>query len=211
MRQPTIAVDIDDVLTHSAEFIIEFSNATWGTTLTLNEFDEDWRKMWGIEPGDEAEMHRRSLEIRAAGFKDVLPRSGAERVLGLLQHKARVVAVTSRRRVIEPETREWIEQHLGNVVEEIHFAGIFDDDNEKLTTHEHRIVATKHDVLSVVKPDYFMDDQLKHCEAALKLGIKTIVFGDYAWNRNTDIESRGATRCTSWDEVEKYFINEGVL
>lgn len=211
MKRPTIAVDIDDVLTHSAEAVIEFSNMTWGTTLTLNDFDEDWRKMWGIDPGDEAEMHRRSQEIRAAGFMNVVARNDAGRVLALLKKRARVVAVTSRRKAIELETREWIEEHLGNVIEEIHFAGIFDEDNETLKTHEHRIIATKHDILSVVRPDYFIDDQLKHCEAALKLGIKTIVFGNYAWNKDTDIESRGATRCISWNDIEEYFVRQGVL
>lgn len=27
-----------------------------------------------------------------------------------------------------------------------------------------------------------IDDQPKHCEAAYKLGIKTIIFGNYVWN-----------------------------
>jgi uncharacterized HAD superfamily protein len=214
MKKPVIAVDIDDVLTHTAEAVIEFSNDKWGMSLTLDDYDEDWHKLWKIPPDDEEEMHRRSKELRAAGVffdEKLLPKADAERVLHELQKHASVVAVTSRRRAIEAETRRWIEQHLGGVIQEIHFAGIFDEDNEKLTTHSARIVATKHDILSAVRPDYFIDDQLKHCEAALTLGINTIVFGYYMGNKDTDIERRGATRCVSWTEVEAYFKAAGVL
>ncbi|HJQ08525.1 MAG TPA: hypothetical protein VJ836_03545 [Candidatus Saccharimonadales bacterium] len=38
-----IAVDIDDVLSASAEGFVVFSNKQWGTRLTLDDYTEDWR------------------------------------------------------------------------------------------------------------------------------------------------------------------------
>lgn len=212
MKKPLIAVDIDDVLTHSAEAVIEFSNSQWNMNLTINDFDEDWRKLWGLSPEEEAEMHRRSLEIRTAEVigGGLVPRQDAERVLVQLACYADVVAVTSRRRTVETATRRWIDHYVGGAVKKIYFAGIYDEDT-KHATHDARIAATKHDILSTVKPDYFIDDQPKHCEAALELGIKTIIFGNYPWNKNTDIEKQGAVRCPTWRDVEEYFIKQGVL
>lgn len=213
MKKPLIAVDIDDVLTHSAEAVIEFSNTTWNMNLTLESYDEDWRKLWGLSPEQEEEMHRRSRVIRRAKVigEALLPRKDAERVLNLLRKNARVVAVTSRRRAVELVTRRWAEKHLGNAIEEFHFAGIYDDENRKHTTLDACINATKHDILNKVRPDYFIDDQPKHCEAALKLGIKTIIFGDYVWNKATELEEQGAVRCGTWRDVELYFVKEGLL
>jgi len=214
MQKPIIAVDIDDVLTHSAEAVIEFSNVRWGAGVTLDDYDEDWRKLWGLTaPEQEAEMHRRAQEIRDAEVigERLIPRQGAERVLNLLRQNARVFAVTSRRRAVEPATRRWVEKHLGNAIEEFHFAGIYDDDAKQHTTLDSRIAATKHDILSRVRPDYFIDDQPKHCEAALKLGIKTIIFGDYIWNKATNFENKGAIRCATWRDVEKYFKSQGLI
>lgn len=214
MQKPIIAIDIDDVLTHSAEAVIEFSNTRWSAGVTLDDYDEDWRKLWGLTaPEQEAEMHRRAQEIRDAEVigEGLIPRQGAERVLNLLRQNARVFAVTSRRRAVEPATRRWVEKHFGNAIEEFHFAGIYDDDSKRHSTLDSRIAATKHDILSRVCPDYFIDDQVKHCEAALKLGIKTIIFGDYLWNKDINIEREGAVRCANWRDVEKYFKAQGLV
>ena len=44
-----IAIDIDDVLAESAKVFIEYSNNTWGTSLTVGDYIEDWSKMWQVD------------------------------------------------------------------------------------------------------------------------------------------------------------------
>ena len=60
----TIAVDIDDVLAFSAIEFIRFSNQRWGTNLTIEDYNEDWTTMWGIEL---AETQARSAEWHLSG------------------------------------------------------------------------------------------------------------------------------------------------
>jgi 5'(3')-deoxyribonucleotidase len=40
MAKPVIAVDIDDVLSHSARAVAEYSNERWGYSLTEDDFKE---------------------------------------------------------------------------------------------------------------------------------------------------------------------------
>jgi len=45
-----------------------------------------------------------------------------------------------------------------------------------------------------------IDDNIQHCESAVELGIDTVLFGDYGWNRtNTSLK-----RCYNWQEVIEY-------
>ncbi len=44
----TIAIDIDNVLAASAESFVVISNKLFGDHITVNDFNEDWQKMWGI-------------------------------------------------------------------------------------------------------------------------------------------------------------------
>ena len=48
-KRLTIAVDIDDVLARQVEGLVTFSNQRWGTVLTVDDYDEDWGVMWGVD------------------------------------------------------------------------------------------------------------------------------------------------------------------
>lgn len=41
----TIAVDLDDVLSASVPGFVAYSNKRWGTTLTLDDYDEDCEQL----------------------------------------------------------------------------------------------------------------------------------------------------------------------
>lgn len=60
------------------------------------------------------------------------------------------------------------------------------------------------DVLVEIKADFVVDDQLKHCTAAVEQGIPTILFGNYRWNQAEELP-KGVTRCKNWQEVAGYF------
>lgn len=49
-EKPVIAVDVDDVLCQTAQGFADFSNRMWGHALTVDDYDEDWGKVWGTTP-----------------------------------------------------------------------------------------------------------------------------------------------------------------
>ena len=63
---------------------------------------------------------------------------------------------------------------------------------------------TKAEICAEIGADYLVDDQPKHCLAAAKAGIKTILFGDYKWNRDTKLMPN-MVRAKNWQEVLEYF------
>jgi 5'(3')-deoxyribonucleotidase len=203
MKKPTIAVDIDDVLAANAEGFVKFSNERWGTHLTVDDFTENWAEMWQVEHDEWIARRHQVIDSRVhltyRSFDEALP------VLKRLAKKYKLVIVSSRSKQISKDTTEWIERYFGDVFSEIHYAKIWDDMDQPI---DEKIKLTKKDVLQQVGADYLIDDQIKHCVAAAEAGIKALLFGDYAWNKLTNLPD-GVTRVKDWAGVEEYFRAKG--
>lgn len=198
-KKPVLAIDIDDVLAANAEGFVKFSNDRWGTNLEVEDYTEHFADMWKV---DEDETARRAIELHESGIigkYDHFP--DAVGVLRRLSKTFTIIAVTSRRRLVEQETRAWIEKYFKDIVTEIRFAGFYDDSSVDV---EIRRSKTKSDILQAIDAEYFIDDQLKHCLSAAEAGINVIVFGSYAWNQMDQLPT-GVVRCVTWQDVENYF------
>ena len=103
-KRLTIAADIDDVLARQVEGLVAFSNQRWGTALTVDDYDEDWGVMWGV---DLEERTRRAAEFhnlpisRSYGCVE-----GAYEVLRRLSRRHHLIIVTSRRLQMKTDTFE---------------------------------------------------------------------------------------------------------
>ncbi len=191
-----IAIDVDDVLAESAIGFVNFSNERWGTSLTVDDYDEHWVKMWNI---DNNEMIKRSkIYDDAAIIRDYNHIGGAYEVLRRLSNRHELMVATARKTVHKDDTLLWIEYHFPNIFNRdlIFFAGIWDD----LKDDSH--ILTKGDLINQVDADVLIDDQLKHCISVAESGRRAIVFGDYSWNKCDNLPER-VTRCSSWIEVEE--------
>ena len=196
MKKQTIAVDIDDVLSANAEAFIAYSNKRWGTALKVEDYREPWAIPW--EVGDE-EAKRRSEEYHVSGgIENYKHRPEAESALRRLAKNFRLVVVTSRNQPVEKVTRDWITKYFDGIFEAIHFAGMWDPGQKG-------IQLTKAAVLKEIGADYLIDDQLKHCIAAAQAGIRSLLFGNYAWNQTEKTLPTGVTRCKDWPAVLEYF------
>ncbi len=196
MGKKIIAVDLDDVVAANAEGFVKFSNDRWGTHLQPEDFHEDLISLWGV---DHETVLQRIMEyceaeiVREYGhFSEALP------VLKRLKKNHSLLLVTSRRRLLKQATADWVQQYLPGIFDAIHHAGLFDDPNK----NAHHL--TKADILRKLNADYLIDDQLKHCEAAAKIGIPSVLFGDYKWNQ-ADKLPKGVTRAKDWQAVAEYF------
>lgn len=198
LHKPVLAIDIDDVLAANADGFVRFSNERWGTNLTVEDYDEHWGSLWQIT---QEEVQRRAIEYHESGaigrFKTI---PSAETILRGLHDRYKIIAVTSRRIMVEPETRAWLESHFADIVDEVRFAGFYDD----LAKLSEGWAKTKADILTSIEARFFIDDQLKHCLAAAEAGINVILFGSYPWNQ-ADLLPANVTRCATWQEVSEYF------
>lgn len=199
MDKQTIAVDIDDVLATNARDFIDFTNKQWGTNLTIEDYDEHWMKVWQIE--DEEATRRADVYHRSGVFGSYLYHDNSREVLARLHEKFRIIIVTSRRILIEKETRTWLKKYYDGSIDDVHFAGFYDNMDHDFHT---QLKQTKGDLLRDLKADYFIDDQIKHCLSADEHGIKSILFGDYTWNQTADLPE-SIKRCHNWGEVAEYF------
>lgn len=201
MAKKTIAVDIDDVLAISASNFLDYSNSKWGTRLTIDDFDEDWAAMWKIDR--EAEIERAKQVIDDKVFNTHKHFEEATPVLRKLVKNFKLVVATSRTKTIAGDTLEWIEKHFPGIFAEVHYAGIWDDMEKRHEAYK----KTKADLAKQIGADYLIDDQPKHCIAAADVGITTLLFGDYPWNRHAKL-SNGVARVHDWSEIEKYFYGQ---
>lgn len=191
-----IAVDIDDVIVSESRSIIEYSNKHWGHNLDFDDYDENWQAMWGV---DHDELLARAAELHRPGMQTSYPlKHGSKKSLTQLKKKYKLVALTSRRKVVQEETVEWINQILPGVFEKIYFTGFWD--TGKPGGH----LLTKGDLAKDLKVDYLIDDQPKHCISADELGIRSILFGDHRVQREF-CGSKTIVLCKNWQAVLEFF------
>lgn len=195
-NKQTIAIDLDDVLALNAQEFVNFSNRTWGTNLTIDDFQEDFHKMWGISNDEiNKRMHRYIAEEIAADyahFEEAVP------VLKKLSQRYDLVVVTSRRKKLLELTAKWVERYFPGIFKDVHHSGFFDD------LHDGSYHMTKAQICQDIGADYLIDDQLKHCIAVAEAGIQALLFGEYSWNRATELPER-VTRVHNWKDVERSF------
>jgi uncharacterized HAD superfamily protein len=197
----TIAVDIDDVLAASAEGFAEYSNQQWGHTLTAEDFSENFSIPWGVEM-DEA-LQRVNVYLQSGAHGRFKHKNDALPVLEQLKQRFKLIAVTSRRAILKPETEVWMQQYFPGIFSDVVYAGIFD----KTQTHNahQRLAHTKAQILTELKANYLIDDHPKHCLGAAEVGIPSLLFGDYAWNRDIKDLPKNVSRAKTWADVEDYF------
>jgi len=200
-QQPqTIAVDLDDVLSATAEGFIAHTNKLWGHRLRAEDYEDEWAKLWGV-PLEEA-IQRSELLFKDVAYVGEYARlDDAPEVLRRLSKRYNLVILTSRRIVLKEVTEAWLEKHFPGVFSEVLFAGIWDGDEHVLA----KLHKSKADMCKQIGADYLIDDQLKHCLGAEKAGVTCLLFGEYGWNKTEDALPAGVVRVKNWKEVEDYF------
>lgn len=194
----TIAVDIDDVLSATAEGFAAFSDKKWGGTHNPEQWQEAWDKFWDV-PREEAikraeVFHNSDAVSGYRHYEQALP------VLKRLKETHRLIVLTSRKVVLKGYTNAWLDKYFPDIFDEIHYAGIWDSDH----SIDHKLNQSKAEICRQIGGDYLIDDQLKHCIAAANAGIEALLFGNYKWNQ-TDELPKDVTRVSDWGEVARYF------
>lgn len=152
--------------------------------------------MWQV---DLAEERKRSDEWHSSGhIVHKLPKEYGLEVLKQLAKSYRLIIATSRRKIIQEDTKLWLEKHYKGIFSEVHFSGIWDARMPQSHT------VTKAQLCTEIGADFLIDDQVKHCIGASEIGITALLFGDYNWNRNAQMPP-GVVRVKDWLAVKEYF------
>ena len=196
MSKKTIAVDLDDVLSINVSAFLEFSNQRWGTSLTIDDFIEDWRTMWGVDTKTlQTRIQEWDNSKAQANYKHFVDAKG---VLLKLKDHYKLIITTSRRNKVAQLTAEWVDKYFPGIFEGVHHAGIFDDHKEG--AH----LGTKAELCRQVEADFLIDDHPKHCFAVAEIGITALLFGEYPWSIDDNLP-KGVIRTKNWQEVAEYF------
>ena len=202
--KPIIAIDVDDVLASNALAFVEFSNERWGTSLTIDDYHDDWASVWKLDK----EAHEQSVAIineRSGAYFEERIRTmdhdtSAYDVLLELKKKFDLIIVTARRLSTKGDTLAWIQERYAGIFSEdtIFFAGFYDD----MTNDSFK--KDKGALLKSLGAQYHIDDQPKHCNGACAQGLTGILFGDYAWQKTEPVDD-SVVRVKNWHEVLEYF------
>jgi uncharacterized HAD superfamily protein len=188
-NKPTIAVDIDDVIFPLVPDLIEYVDREHAAKLTPEDFKT--YMLEDIWPTGTAEGEIVFENYKNQVTTEVAPIKGAAEALHKLSDSYHLIIMTSRDTKVEPITRQWLNRHFPEVFREVHLLG---NRKDSVTWR------TKAEVCQELGVFCLVDDSLKHLTLVHEAGIKTILFGNYAWNRAEELPE-GMVRVNDWQGV----------
>ncbi len=195
MKKGKIAIDIDDVTADSTESLRLLINARLGVNLSREAYRvpsgraDYYKYVW--QSNGLGDIDYTALEAEMEVDQSHVPlMQGVKDAITLLSKDYDVVFVTARDVSWEKATRQWFMHH-------------FDGDIELYFSEGYRNKGmTKGQICKEIGATWLIDDVPKHCESALKEGLRAILFGDYGWHGDPP---EGVIRCADWKAVQKVF------
>ena len=188
MSKKVLAIDIDEVLGFHNEALADHHNELYGTAHTVDEYHDDWGLIWGV---DEHEAERRAdVWHDSVHWENIQPIPGALDAVKKLKEKYDLVILTGRAGKLADKTHEWLDKHYPGLFEKALFVGLYEEGKGKTKAD----IAVEHNVQVLV------DDNLEQVIACNNIGIQSILFGEYNWNK-TNILPVGVVRALNWEQV----------
>lgn len=197
MSRTLIAVDIDDTLADSTELIRLNVNSRYNVSIPKEAYRSEgeywgyYERVWS-EHGLNALRVEDIDEVMVEELTTVPLLPSALFAIKQLSKDFDIVLVTARRREREALTRQWIETMLEGMNIDVHFSEAHKDESKM----------TKGQICKHIGASYLIDDNVGHCESALKEGVTPLLFGEYGWQGAT---SDGIIKCKDWPSVLEYF------
>jgi uncharacterized HAD superfamily protein len=189
----TIAVDVDDVVFPFVPPFVKYLGEQ-GIVVTPEHFTTyDLSQIYPIEKSKAAKLVAKFVEAQHV-LIDPVP--GSVEAIGKLSHRYEVDIMTARDKRFERLTRQWFAQHFPDSIRNIHV----------IDAHYAAggSPAAKAEACLRLGVDYLIDDLPIYINEVAKVGVKTLLFGDYAWNRTAELHP-SVTRVKNWQEVLEYF------
>ncbi|MBI2593198.1 hypothetical protein HYW44_00960 [Candidatus Daviesbacteria bacterium] len=183
-----IAVDIDEVLADFLSYFVYFHNLMYKTSAKREDFKNYY--LHEILGTDRDEMHIRYLEFKTFSLLERLkPIKGAHRgIKKLIELGYAPHLLTARPKVIEKETRKWLDIHFKGIDLPLHFAR---DERDKFKK--------KSIVCKEIGAKIIIEDHLDNALDCSESGIKVFLI-DAPWNQSESLPEN-VVRVKSWREI----------
>lgn len=196
--KPTIAIDIDDVISQSTESLRLEVNKRLNINLQPGHYAVPgtyigyYDKVWESN-GLTGRITLEDLSPQMVTDQShMLVMEGSQEVLGKLSGAYRLVVLTARSVSWAPATKRWLNSHFSDIFEQVYFM------------EYRRDKQTKGQLCADLNIKWLIDDNVGHVCSALDSGVNGVLFGDYGWHRGVEIPDT-ITRCVGWDNVLEYF------
>lgn len=202
MSKKTIAVDLDDVIAASTDALRLEVNRVAGVQLTPRHYQiegEYWgyyEQVWAENKIDHLVSFESLPSDMAVTQKHIKLIEGAKEALRKLKKQYHLVVVTSRKVEWVSATQQWLEDVLPGVFDGISFVH-----------HEDNDARTKGDACIELGASWLIDDNVEHCFSAKNRGVRSLLFGDYGWNRRVPDQSYDLI-VKDWQAVLEFFEHE---
>lgn len=190
-KKPLLAVDLDEVIFPFTREYVRYFNSDHGTHYSLDDLETYYyvEQLHGIDDMDVIEDMIHKFHARAVRDK-ILPYSGAVDALQKLSSAYEIVIITARHPAVQELTHTWIQEHLGELASEVHFA------------HETADQQTKADICHKLGVSVMIDDMVKHFRGCPEVGVRCLLFGNMPWTKADEATMPvGIERVENWKEV----------
>ncbi len=188
-----ISIDLDEVLADTTPALIRYHNATYGTSLTFEDFTNyEWWRVWG---GTREQSVRKFLDfVKSPFFSEVRPVQGAEDAVKKLKEHHTLHIVTSRQTELESVTHSWIETYFPGVFTGIHMA----NHAQWALSGKTR---TKVEICLELDAALLIEDSLLYARECESDNIPVLLL-DYPWNKGA--LPTNTKRVLSWREIVQH-------
>ncbi|XP_006454613.1 hypothetical protein AGABI2DRAFT_182583 [Agaricus bisporus var. bisporus H97] len=181
---PTIAVDLDDVLSQTNQAVADWHNEVYGTDMDLSHFYYYyyWKNpYWGTvqDTFNKLEDFYKTDRLYKAS-----PVPGALKGLQTLRDMGfRLIIVTARQEDKADESWKWVTKHFPGIFENIICTGQFKDTHK--SGHEVVTKLNKPQICKELGAKLLIDDSVENALQCVNASepVPVLLFGDYEWNR----------------------------
>ena len=184
-----IGIDLDEVLADLLPALIEYHNATYGTSLVREQFQS--YRFWETWGGTREEAIKKVYDFHETPyFRNICPVAGSQEAIAILNQNHDLLIVTSRPFDFAEATREWIAQHFPNGFSDVFFANHYSQNGPS---------TTKKQICDSVGVDILIEDSIEYALECLNPKRRVLLL-DCPWNRSFGFH-QGIYRVNSWKGI----------
>mmetsp|Transcript_37779 Transcript_37779/g.87334 ORF Transcript_37779/g.87334 Transcript_37779/m.87334 type:complete len:476 (+) Transcript_37779:49-1476(+) len=200
-RRRVVTVHLDNVCADFLTAFVNFSNATFGTSLSLlgitSLSDERLPAVLGAKSLEEVEARLQAF-YSSDFFREIAPVKGAAEGLSMLREDYELHLIVQRPVCVKEETLKFVERHFPAFFRSVHFLPASAGGLEQPWA--------KARLCSQIGAALSIDDSPSCAEACAKAGISSYLFGNYAWNQALAGDSIRIARVANWQATVDAFF-----
>jgi 5'(3')-deoxyribonucleotidase len=184
-----IGIDLDEVLVDFLPALLKYHNATYGTSLTREDFFT--YHYWDIWGGTVEEAIKKVCDFHQTPyFKDLKPIAGTQEAIKRLKEGNELFIITSRQESIASATKAWIAEYFPDAFSDVFLTNQYSLSGDKKTKKEY---------CELLGIEVLIEDQLKYGLECLAPERKIFLL-DCPWNKAKELPE-GIKRVYSWQEI----------